>query len=74
MYGQTTAAIWMVGFSNTLNNEKLSRAIIAMSRTAKRDRDRKLLFDEAIIPLFFPGFRLLCILVHIFSSQKVKQE
>ena len=44
IYGQTKAAIWMVGFSNTLNNEKLSRAIIAMSRTAKRERDRKLLF------------------------------
>jgi len=46
MYGQTTAAIWMVGFSNALNNDKISRAIVAMSRITKRDkdRDRKLLF------------------------------
>jgi len=36
MYGKTKAAIWMVGFSNTLNNEKLSQAIIVMSRSAKR--------------------------------------
>jgi IclR family transcriptional regulator, KDG regulon repressor len=42
MYGQTKAAIWMVGFSNALNNEKISQAIIVMSRSAKRERDRKL--------------------------------
>ena len=47
MYGQTKAAIWMVGFSNTLNNEKLSRAVIVMSRTVKRDRDRKLVTTQS---------------------------
>lgn len=43
MYGQTTAAIWMVGFSNTLNKDKIFRALIALSRIVKRDRDRKLI-------------------------------
>ena len=36
MYGEISAAIWMVGFSNSLNNDKMSRAIAAMSRVAKR--------------------------------------
>lgn len=39
MYGQISAAIWMVGFTNSLNNDKMSRAIIAMSRAAKSDRN-----------------------------------
>ncbi len=36
MYGQTTAAMWMVGFSNTLNNDKINRAITAMFRISKK--------------------------------------
>ncbi len=36
MYGQTKAAIWVVGFSNTFNNDKIYRATIAMSRISKK--------------------------------------
>lgn len=35
MYGQISAAVWMVGFSNSLNKEKISRAILAMTRKTK---------------------------------------
>lgn len=36
IYGQTKAAIWVVGFSNTFNKDKMYRAINAMSRLAKK--------------------------------------
>ncbi len=36
MYGQTKAAIWVVGFSNTFNNDKIKRATIALSRISKK--------------------------------------
>ena len=35
MYGQTKAAIWIVGFSNSFHNDKIHRAIIALSRMAR---------------------------------------
>jgi len=35
MHGQTLAAIWMVGFANTFNGDKVGRAITAMLRAAK---------------------------------------
>ncbi len=36
MYGQTKGAIWMVGFSNTLNKDKIYRALIALSRISRK--------------------------------------
>ena len=36
IYGQATAAIWMVGFSNTLDRKKVNRAITALFRTANK--------------------------------------
>lgn len=36
IYGQTKAAIWMVGFSNTLNKDKIYRALIALSHISRK--------------------------------------
>lgn len=44
MYGRTIAAIWMVGLFNSLNNDKIFRALTALSRIAKRDKGRKIVF------------------------------